>query len=144
MTALSNTTSTFTLHEVLARDTIPVARWALSRVLLMNDANYPWLVIVPERAGMRDLHDLLPNDLATLTDEIVRTSRALQGLFKPDKLNVAALGNMVPQLHVHVIARFDNDPAWPKPVWNAAPARPYDETAAEELVADLRSAFVAC
>lgn len=144
MTALTNITSSFTLHEALARDTIPVARWALSRVLMMNDANYPWLIVVPERPGMRDLHDLLPNDLATLMDEIVRASRALQGLFKPDKLNVAALGNMVPQLHVHVIARFDNDPAWPRPVWNALPAKPYDENAADELVADLRTAFVAC
>ena len=144
MTAVANTTSTFTLDRNLERDTIPVARWALSRILLMNDANFPWLVIVPERPGLRDLHDLLPNDLATLTDEIVRASRALQGLFKPDKMNVAALGNMVPQLHVHVIARFDNDPAWPKPVWNALPAKPYDPAAAEELVADLHSAFLAC
>lgn len=144
MTAVSNPTSSFALHEILARDSIPVARWALSRVLLMNDANYPWLVLVPERPGMRDLHDLLPNDLATLMDEVVRASRALQSLFKPDKLNVAALGNMVPQLHVHVIARFNNDRAWPKPVWGVVPAKPYDENAADELISDLRSAFVSC
>ena len=144
MAVLSNTTSSFTLHEVLAGDTIPVARWALSRVLLMNDANYPWLIIVPERAGMRDLHDLLPNDLATLTDEIVRASRALQGLFKPDKINIAALGNQVPQLHLHVIARFASDAAWPRPVWGAVPPRPYTPEALAERMAALQTAFASC
>ena len=144
MTATSKTTSSFALHATLAKDTFPVARWALSRVLLMNDANYPWLILVPERPGLRDLHDLLPNDMATLMDEIVRASRALQGLFKPDKLNVAALGNMVPQLHIHVIARFECDLAWPKPVWGAVPPKHYEEDVAEELLSDLRTAFAAC
>ena len=143
MTPATRASSSFALHDTLERDTFPVARWALSRVLLMNDANFPWLILVPERPGLRDLHDLLPNDLAKVMDEIVRASRALQGLFKPDKMNVAALGNMVPQLHIHVIARFDTDPAWPKPVWGAVPARSYEQEIAEELVSDLRAAFAA-
>ncbi len=144
MTSATRSAGSFALHERLAEDTFPVARWALSRVLLMNDANFPWLILVPERPGLRDLHDLLPNDLATIMDEMVRASRALQGLFKPDKMNVAALGNMVPQLHIHVIARFETDSAWPKPVWGAAPPQPYEQEIAEELVSDLRAAFAAC
>ncbi|MHA1537391.1 MAG: HIT family protein, partial [Alphaproteobacteria bacterium] len=80
-------------------------------------------------------------DLATATGEIVRASRALQSLFDPIKLNVAALGNMVPQLHIHVIARFTGDAAWPKPVWGARPPRPYDETALAGRLVELRGAF---
>ncbi|MHA1536262.1 MAG: HIT domain-containing protein, partial [Alphaproteobacteria bacterium] len=88
----------FILDPTLEKDTVPVADWPLCRVLLMNDMQYPWLVLVPARPGLRDFHDLGPGDLATATGEIVRASRALQSLFDPIKLNVAALGNMVPQL----------------------------------------------
>jgi diadenosine tetraphosphate (Ap4A) HIT family hydrolase len=132
----------FQLDYRLRADTIAVEDWDLSRVLLMNDASYPWLILVPRRAGLRDFHDLAGPDLLRLTAEIVRASNKLIALFpdggKPDKMNVAALGNQVPQLHVHVIARFAGDPAWPRPVWGAAPARPYDETALAERLARLR------
>ena len=131
----------FELDAKLAADTAEVAQWDLCRVLLMNDANYPWLILVPARAGLRDLHDLAADDLAAMTAEIVRASTALEDLFDPVKLNVAALGNQVPQLHVHVIARRTDDPAWPKPVWGAAPARPYDDDALSTRIAQLREVF---
>jgi diadenosine tetraphosphate (Ap4A) HIT family hydrolase len=129
-------TDAFRLDERLAADTIEVGRWDLSLVLLMNDANYPWLILVPQRPGLRDFHDLLPPDLLRLSAEIVRASNLLISLFpadhKPHKMNVAALGNQVPQLHVHVIARFVDDPAWPKPVWGAVPPQPYSEAALKQ------------
>ena len=133
--------TTFQLHENLARDTVPVADWTLSRVLLMNDANYPWLILVPRRDGLRDFHDLSAEDLPVMTAEIVDASHALRDLFDAHKLNVAALGNQVPQLHFHVIARTTDDPAWPKPVWGAAPAVPYEKDALDARLASLREAF---
>ncbi len=117
--------SAFELHTQLAADTAFVTEAPLCRVLLMNDANFPWLILVPRRVGLRDYHNLSPDDLAVANDEIVKASRALTALYRPDKINVAALGNMVPQLHIHVIARFTDDVAWPKPVWGVAPAKPY-------------------
>ncbi len=134
-------TRAFRLHDRLAADTHEVARWALCSVRLMNDANFPWLILVPQRDGLVELHDLSPGDLEAMTGETMRASRALQALFTPDKINVAVLGNLVTQLHVHVIARFTDDPAWPKPVWGALPARPYDPAQLEARLAALRSAY---
>ena len=119
------------LHPQLADDTTPVLSWPLCDVRLMDDANHPWLVLVPRVADAVELVDLDAAQRSTLTAEIDRASRALQALFKPHKLNVAALGNLVPQLHVHVIARYTDDIAWPRPVWGMAAARPY---APEELI----------
>jgi len=133
--------ATFELDATLAADTVEVAQWALSRVLLMNDANYPWLILVPARWGLRDFHELEPRELPTMTAEIVRASKALEALFDPVKLNVAALGNQVAQLHIHVIARREDDPAWPKPVWGAVPVRPYDDDALSERIAQLGEVF---
>lgn len=123
--------SAWQLHPQLAADTVPVIELALSEVRLMDDANHPWLVLVPRVAGVTEIIDLDAAQRAQLTAEIDVACRALKALFKPDKLNVAALGNMVPQLHVHVIARYRDDIAWPRPVWGAANARPY---APEELI----------
>jgi len=131
----------FQLDQKLAADTVEVDRWGLNLVLLMDDANYPWLILVPARPGLRDFHDLAPADLPAMTAEIVRASKSLEALFEPVKLNVAALGNQVPQLHVHVLARREDDPAWPKPAWGAAPARPYGDAARAERIASLREAF---
>ncbi|MGE5148381.1 MAG: HIT domain-containing protein [Candidatus Eiseniibacteriota bacterium] len=135
-------TDVFQLDERLRTDTVEVDRWDLSLVLLMNDATYPWLILVPQRPNLRDFHDLVGPDLLRLTAEIVRASNRLIALFpeggKPDKMNVAALGNQVPQLHVHVVARFVGDAAWPKPVWGVAPARPYGEKALAERLRRLR------
>ena len=131
----------FVLHPQLATDTFEVGRLPLSRVLLMNDARYPWLILVPERPELVELVDLVPADHAQLTDEIRRASLALRAAFRPDKLNVAALGNVVPQLHVHVIARFRTDAAWPRPVWGGPPAPPYEAAAAVRRIQDLRAAL---
>ena len=119
------------LHPQLAEDTVPVIELALSEVRLMDDANHPWLVLVPRIDSAVELIDLDASQRTQLSAEIDATSRALKALFKPDKLNIAALGNMVPQLHVHVIARYTSDIAWPRPVWGVANARPY---APEELI----------
>ena len=131
----------FRLHERLAAETLEVARWPLCRVLLMNDQAYPWLILVPEREGLKDLHDLDPADHGAALAEIGRAARALQRLFKPDKINIAALGNVVPQLHVHVIARFTTDPAWPRPVWSVRAPEPYGEAGARETIARLVQVF---
>ncbi len=116
---------TFELHPQLQKDCITLGNFPLCRVLLMNDANYPWFILVPQREGLREIYELNEADLYLLMHESVAFSRALTTLFKPDKLNIAALGNVVPQLHVHHIARFEHDPAWPAPVWGKLPAKPY-------------------
>ena len=131
----------FQLHPQLAADTVPVANWPLCQLLLIKDANYPWLVLVPARDDLRDFDDLAPDDLQQASAEIVRVSRALKTVFTPDKINVGALGNMVPQLHIHVIARFADDPAWPQPVWGVVPALPYTADALESRLTLLRDAF---
>lgn len=132
----------FQLHPQLAEDTVPVIELALCEVLLMDDANHPWLVLVPRVANVTELIDLDATQRTQLTAEIDATSRALKALFKPDKLNIAALGNLVPQLHVHVIARFRNDIAWPRPVWGTAAARAYTPEQLVERVQALRSALI--
>ncbi|MBF0284220.1 MAG: HIT domain-containing protein [Magnetococcales bacterium] len=122
----------------LATDTLELVRWPLCRVLLMNDARYPWLILVPQRPGMREIFDLSEEDQARLLGETRRAARALAAYGHPDKLNVAALGNVVAQLHLHVIARFVGDEAWPRPVWGVHPARPYGEAARQERLTALR------
>jgi diadenosine tetraphosphate (Ap4A) HIT family hydrolase len=121
----------FVLDSRLAADTHPLAHFALCDLRLMDDSHYPWLILIPRVAGARDLIDLDVGQRHLLSDEIDRTARLLRDVFRPHKLNVAALGNVVAQLHVHVIARFETDPAWPAPVWGRIEARPYTP---EELV----------
>ena len=121
---------TWTLHPQLERDTASIGDLPLSRVLIINDANYPWLLLVPRRPNIVELIDLDDVEQAQLTTEVTRAARALREVTNCDKLNIAALGNVVPQLHVHVIARFRSDAAWPKPVWGVVSPRPYDR---EEL-----------
>ena len=129
---------TFSLDPQLAADTVPVGDLALSRVLLANDANYPWLILVPRRAGIAELIDLGDNDRLALMRETDAAARALKAITACDKLNVAALGNVVAQLHVHVIGRRHSDKAWPKPVWGVAPAAAYDPAARDGFIAALR------
>ncbi len=131
----------WSLHPQLAHDTVPVGDLALSRVLAMNDASYPWLVLVPRRAGTVEIIDLDEPARMTLMAEIAQASAALKSLTQCDKLNVAAIGNMVPQLHVHVVARRKDDPAWPRPVWGAAPPRPYAAAELQAFVVALRRAI---
>ena len=133
----------FALHPTLARDTVEVARLPLCRVLLMKDRRFPWLILVPERDSAKDLDELSPEDRAVLIEEIATASGALRQLFQPDKLNVGALGNIVPQLHVHVVARFRTDAAWPGPVWGSGAAEPYTEGDLEETRGRLAPALTA-
>ncbi|MFL6260155.1 MAG: HIT domain-containing protein [Thermoanaerobaculia bacterium] len=131
----------FTLHPTLARDTAEVARLPLCRVLLMNDRRFPWLILVPEREAVREIHELSPADRGALIEEIALASEALARAVRPDKLNVGALGNIVPQLHVHVVARAMGDPAWPGPVWGSGAAVPYEEGELAEIRARLAAAL---
>ncbi|BAI71855.1 histidine triad protein [Azospirillum sp. B510] len=131
----------FSLNERLQADTHPVADLDLCRVLLMNNALWPWLILVPMREGAVEIHRLDTADQAVLMREIVQASQVVERLFAPDKMNVGALGNMVPQLHLHVIGRRRGDPAWPGPVWGSGHAEPYDPAAAAALVARLRRAL---
>jgi diadenosine tetraphosphate (Ap4A) HIT family hydrolase len=131
----------FTLDARLVADTHAVGDLEFSRVLLMNDARFPWLILVPRRAGLRELIELPRADQHLLLDEIDRCAHTLHALEKPDKLNVAALGNVVAQLHVHVIARFANDAAWPRPVWGCGERAPYSVDALRVRLTALRSAL---
>lgn len=131
----------FQLYPQLASDTIRVADLDLCQLLLMNDQTYPWLVMVPRRGDMRELHDLTPGDQQVLMLEVTMVSRAMQRLFEADKMNVAALGNMVPQLHIHVIARYEDDPAWPGPIWGVVKPQPYGTDELEAVVASLKKAL---
>jgi diadenosine tetraphosphate (Ap4A) HIT family hydrolase len=120
----------FELHQQLAADCVVVGDLPLCRVLLANDSHYPWFILVPRRPDISEIHQLDDTDRAQLWQESDQLSRRLQAIYTPDKLNIAALGNMVPQLHIHHIARFKTDAAWPAPVWGKHPARPYTETEA--------------
>jgi diadenosine tetraphosphate (Ap4A) HIT family hydrolase len=128
----------FELHEALARDCAFVGDLALCRLLLMNDKQYPWLILVPRRAEMREICDLSGDDQLQYLQESNLCSAILRSEFGAEKLNIAALGNMVPQLHIHHIARFSSDPAWPKPVWGQLPAKPYPTDELQSVVAQLR------
>jgi diadenosine tetraphosphate (Ap4A) HIT family hydrolase len=129
----------FSLHPRLAADTAFVADWALSRVLLMNDARYPWLVLVPRRDGATELFDLERDDRAILMEEVSRAARGLKAMNGAAKINVGALGNLVKQLHVHVVARVPGDAAWPGPVWGQGIAMPYDAAGREAFLSRFRA-----
>lgn len=127
----------FALHTQLAKDCISIGDLPLSRVLLMNDANYPWLVLVPRREEIVELFQLPRIDQQQLLDEVAQVSAALAGHFRADKMNVAALGNIVPQLHVHIVVRYREDAAWPQPVWGARPAQRYEDDALRDRIAEI-------
>jgi diadenosine tetraphosphate (Ap4A) HIT family hydrolase len=129
----------FELDPRLAADTCPIGDLALSRVLLMNDRRYPWVILVPRRPGIRELYELTASDRSALLEESCRVSECLVALFAPEKLNLGALGNLVPQLHLHHVARWRGDPAWPGPVWGHSPAVPYDPAGLAQCLAMLGS-----
>lgn len=131
----------FKLDPKLEADTVAVVDWDISTVRLMNDSRYPWLVLIPRRVGMRDLIDLAPEDRQCLTAEIDRATRTLKDLSGAYKMNVASLGNIVEQLHVHVIARHKDDDAWPGPVWGVHPPKPYDDDSQQDFLSLLRNAL---
>lgn len=124
----------FELHPQLAQDTHVVTDLPLCRVLLMNESRYPWFILVPRRVGIREIHTLAAADRQQLWAESDQLSRALMVLFQPDKLNIAALGNMVPQLHLHHLARFQTDAAWPVPVWGRFVPEPYTAAMAAQHI----------
>ncbi|PVY78363.1 diadenosine tetraphosphate (Ap4A) HIT family hydrolase [Tamilnaduibacter salinus] len=117
----------FALHERLAADTWPLAESRLSLLRLMDDQQYPWLLLVPKCLDVREIHELTEGDQHQLLNESSAIGRALLAEFGGDKLNVAALGNQVPQLHLHHVVRFEEDPAWPGPIWGVHPPLAYDE-----------------
>lgn len=125
----------FTLHERLAADTVPLGDLPLCRVLLMRNRLFPWLILVPRRAGAVEIHRLSVADQRQLTQETSAAAQVLEQMFQPDKINTGALGNVVSQLHIHVIARRRTDPAWPGPVWGSGHAADYAEGEAERLAA---------
>jgi diadenosine tetraphosphate (Ap4A) HIT family hydrolase len=129
------------LDPLLQRDTTPVGDLPLCRVLLINDANYPWILLVPRRHETVEIIDLEYVEQAQLMTEVSHASRTLKAMTRCDKINVAALGNVVPQLHVHIIARSRGDAAWPKPVWNAAPPQDYEPATRDRLVAALQQSL---
>ena len=107
----------FILHDRLAADSVALGEGPLSSVRLMNDRRYPWLILVPRQPGLREIHELAAADRAVLIEEIALAGQALQAATRAAKINVGALGNLVPQLHVHIVGRSPGDPAWPGPVW---------------------------
>jgi diadenosine tetraphosphate (Ap4A) HIT family hydrolase len=132
------TPAAWSLDPQLARDTVPLGDLTLARILVMNDATYPWLILVPRVPGAIELIDLDDEQQAQLMDEIAMLSRVLRDATACDKLNVAAIGNVVAQLHVHLVARRRSDPAWPRPVWGHAPARPYETADLERFIDSIR------
>jgi diadenosine tetraphosphate (Ap4A) HIT family hydrolase len=134
---------TFQLDSRLEADTIPIGDLALSSVLLLNDARFPWFVLVPRIGNVSELTDLSDEQAVQLMQEIRIATRVMLELSKPDKVNVGALGNIVTQLHVHVIGRFRSDPAWPGPVWGHGTRTPYPDHAVTALIERAATLFAA-
>jgi len=136
---------TFVLHPRLAADTAVIADWSLSRVLLMNDKRFPWIVLVPRRVGLGDIFELDESARTHLMGEISRVGENLKAWANTrqgcDRINVGQIGNMVPQLHIHVVARTRTDAAWPGTVWAAGPAAPYAAAELLRTVTELRDAL---
>lgn len=132
----------FVLDQRLLQDTVPVGDFPLSRLLLSNDSQYPWFILVPRRADISEVFQLSEADQAQLWSETTSLSQTLQRLFNADKMNVAALGNVVSQLHMHVIVRHKTDVAWPAPVWGKHPAVPYSAAQSAAIIARLKDVLV--
>ena len=134
---------TFQLDSRLAADTIPVGDLPLSSVLLLKDARFPWFILVPRIEGVSEITDLSDEQAIQAMQEIRIATRVMMELSKPDKVNVGALGNMVAQLHIHVIGRFRSDPAWPGPAWGHGTKAPYPDHAASALIERAATLFAA-
>ncbi len=117
----------FQLHPRLAQDCIDIGRFELCRLLMMNDSQFPWFILVPERTDVQEIYQLTPVDRQLLIEESSHLSKNLAILYQADKMNIAAIGNLVPQLHIHHIVRYQTDKAWPAPVWGKFTAEPYTE-----------------
>lgn len=132
----------FQLHEKLRQDTLSICRMKLCLVQLMNDSQFPWLILVPSVENITEIADLNEKQRKLLINEIAQAERVIKSVFTPEKLNVAALGNVVSQLHVHVIGRNAADPLWPEPVWGKLPPKPYEAADLRGIVARLQNAFI--
>ncbi len=130
----------FILNSQLMADTVFLGEFPLSSVLLMNNSLYPWVILVPKRIGVTEIIDLELPERIVLMEEIASASKVMKDTYWPDKINVAALGNVVPQLHVHVIARFKTDEVWPQPIWGKG-SKPYTDNGIREAVEILRREF---
>ncbi len=131
----------FKLHPVLAADCIQLGEFELCRVLLMNDANYPWLILVPQVDGVREVFELSEPQQSLLMEESHYVLNAMSEAFNADKMNQAALGNMVPQLHIHHVVRYKNDAAWPAPVWGKVASVAYGKEELERMIAKVNNAL---
>ena len=128
----------FTLAQELAHDTVPIGAFNLCLALLMDDANYPWVILVPQRPAIREIYELHETDQRNLLAESSHLARKLAETYHADKINIGALGNMVPQLHLHHVVRYKTDAAWPHPVWGRVARQPYSQAIREERLAELR------
>jgi len=129
------------LHPQLEKDCFKLGQFTLCSLLLIDDSNYPWFILLPNRENTSEIYQLAPEDQQQLLAESVFLSHCLKQVFHADKLNIAALGNVVPQLHIHHIARFKSDACWPAPVWGAVRALPYDEKQLSDIKSRLKQWF---
>lgn len=129
------------MHPQLLEDTIIIGKFALCHLLLMNDRNYPWFVLVPDRPNITEIHQLTVADQNQLIAESSRLASTIANVFDADKINIAALGNLVPQLHLHHIVRYKTDAAWPAPVWSKLAATPYTEDQQKKIADKIRQAI---
>lgn len=132
-------TGIFQLHERLAQDCFYVGRFELCQLLMMNDSQFPWFILVPERIGITEIYQLAKSDQLVLMQESSYLAENLANLYHADKMNVAAIGNMVPQLHVHHIVRYQSDIAWPAPVWGKFSAVPYSKVPLAEMMVKIKA-----
>jgi diadenosine tetraphosphate (Ap4A) HIT family hydrolase len=124
-TFTKNMTIQFQLHPRLKQDCIAIGRFDLCQLLMMNDSQYPWFILVPEKAGIKEIYQLGKTERRVLTDESSFLAEKMAALYNADKLNIAAIGNLVPQLHIHHVVRYQSDKAWPAPIWGKFAAVPY-------------------
>ncbi len=131
--------SPFQLHERLQQDCIAIGHFSLCQLLMMNDQQFPWFILVPERADIKEIYQLNAADRQLLSEESCYLAENMAELFNADKMNIAAIGNMVPQLHIHHIVRYQTDKAWPAPVWGKFTAQAYTERQSVELIAKVKA-----
>lgn len=131
-------TTTFQLHPRLEQDCIAIGRFDLCRILMMNDSQYPWFILVPEKADITEIYQLSKRERHTLAEESSYLAENLAILYKADKMNIATIGNLVPQLHIHHIVRYQTDKAWPAPIWGKFAAIPYTQQQITDNIARIK------
>lgn len=141
---IRNGDTEFKLHPRLLQDCFVIGDLQLSRLLMMNDSRYPWFILVPKRQELKEIYQLAPTDRHILISESCCLAETMQAIYKPDKLNIASIGNLVPQLHIHHVARYQADMAWPAPVWGKFPAAAYAQAQADERIAELKAMLGGC